>query len=278
MSSILDKYVKEISDLYNIDHDSLLKYSEKFFNKYIIGLKGARKPKYFYDEDFFTRENEASFYWAGFIAADGCAFKAKAGDVKCLVLSLAEKDLNHLLQFKKDINFEGNLHKSITKHSINNPKWHDSIKYTVCINSTKIFESLSKFNIIPRKTKIYTFPEWLIKHPLVNHFMRGYNDGDGSFYCNKSRDRINFELRGTKEFLDVYLSILESQFDIPSRNTVTTPDSTSKIKISSKYYVPQIVDFLYKDATVFLERKREIAMRAKTVNKVRKRYTFRKKL
>jgi hypothetical protein len=224
--------------------------------------------KYSCDHYFFSRDNEESFYWAGFIAADGCAYGKKTS--KTLTLTLAEKDSLHLLCFKNNINYDGPIYKSITKHSQKNPKWNDSTKESLCISSSQIFQDLKRFNITPNKTKIYTFPEWLVNHSLIHHFMRGYVDGDGSFFEDKSRGRICFELRGTKEFLDIYKNILESKLDMQSRTTVTTPDSTSKIKYYSKHLVPQIVDFLYQDATIYLSRKHKIAMKSKEVKTSKK--------
>jgi hypothetical protein len=228
-----------------------------------------RKKKYSCDEDFFLKDNELSFYWAGFIAADGCSFKKKFSEHFLLSIGLSEKDKNHLLKFKDHIQYTGPLRESTTKHSLTNPNWKDCKKNTISINSNKICNDLKRFNVVQRKTKIYTFPEWLKNHPLVHHYMRGYNDGDGSFFYDKPRDRICFELRGTKEFLEVYLEILKNH--IKCKATVTTPDSTSKIKLSGKNMMPSLVDFLYKDASIFLERKYDIAKLAKDIKIERKR-------
>jgi hypothetical protein len=228
--------------------------------------------KYSCNDNFFSNDNEQSFYWSGFIAADGCVFER--GHSKTLHLNLSENDLEHLLKFKNIIEFNGIINTSIARHSLKNPKWHDSIKKSIVISSQQIFEDLKRFNVVPNKTKIYTFPGWLINHPLVNHFMRGYVDGDGSWFEDIKRGRICFELRGNKDFLQDYKSILETALDIKSRVTVTTPDSTSKIKYYGKHLVPQLVDFLYKDATVYLQRKYDIAMKSKDVKKERKRYEY----
>lgn len=265
---IKNDLLKSISEKYNIDYSELL-----------VELKSLTKirtvlSKRTCDHYFFSRDNEESFYWAGFLAADGCVYKKC--NSKQLILSLSEKDKDHLLKFKRQINFDGKINRSVTKHSLTNSKWKDSIKSTLTISSSQIFEDLKRFNIVPNKTKIYSFPEWLISHPLVNHYMRGYVDGDGSFFYDQKRDRVCFELRGNKDFLITYKSILESNFDIQSNNTVTIPDSTSKIKYYGKWLVPQIFDFLYQDATVFLERKYDIAIKSKQISKKRARYSYKK--
>jgi hypothetical protein len=241
-----------IAKKYNISYEFLLEDLNNIRHYKTV------KSKYSCDHHFFSRDNEQSFYWAGFIAADGCVHK-RSHDSKQLIISLSEKDIAHLQLFKSHINFDGPISSSITRHSLNNPKWHDSNKNTISISSMQIFDDMKRFDIVPAKTHIYTFPQWLADHKLVNHFMRGYVDGDGSFYADSKRGRVCFELRGTYEFLHTYRDVLEAGAGIKSKVHVTTPDSTSKIKYSGKKLMPQIVDFLYRDATIYLERKRQKA-------------------
>jgi hypothetical protein len=147
---IKNDLLKSISEKFNIPHNDLI-YELNLINK-----TRNTKSKYSCDHNFFSRDNELSFYWAGFIAADGCAFKK--GESKTLTISLSEKDIKHLEMFKDHIRFDGVISNSITKHSKNNPKWNDSIKRTISISSSQIFEDLKRFNINPNKTKIYQFP------------------------------------------------------------------------------------------------------------------------
>jgi len=217
--------------------------------------------KYSCDDLFFSQENEKSFYWAGFIAADGCVFQR--GNNKQLIISLSEKDIDHLIVFKNDIKFNGKIYTTIAKHNLTNPKWNNSVKKGIRITSSQIFEDLKQFNIIPNKTKTYSFPKWLESHELVNHFMRGYIDGDGSFFIDNNRSRICFELRGNCNFLASFQKIIENSLKQKTKVSITTPDSTSKIKYNGKKIVPQIVDFIYKNAVTYLPRKYEISQKSK---------------
>lgn len=251
---IKNDLLKNIAKKYNISYEALEEELNNLTNTRTVN------SKYYCDHRFFSRDTEESFYWAGFIAADGCVYKKNKN--RRLIISLAEKDQKHLECFKRQIQFDGPISKSITKHSHKNSNWKDSVKLTVSVSSSQFFEDLKRFNIIPAKTHVYTFPEWLIDHKYVNHFMRGYSDGDGSFFHDKTRPRVCFELRGTKEFLTIYKEILENNFAIKSQVKVTTPDSTSKIKYYGKKIVPQITNFLYKEATTMLDRKYLIAKKS----------------
>jgi hypothetical protein len=249
---IKNELLRSISDTYNIPYDLLVEELNQ------IKTTQIAKSKYSCDHSFFSRDNEQSFYWAGFVAADGCVFKR--GNSTTLNVSLSEKDLDHLKRFKLDLNFDGKITRSVTKHSLTNPNWNDSIKRGISISSFQMFQDLKRFNINPNKTKVYTFPFWLENHPLVNHFMRGYADGDGSFFDDIQRKRICFELRGNFDFLVIYKRILDKNLDFDIKNKVTTPDSTSKIKYYGKKNMPSLIRFLYKDANVYLKRKFDIAI------------------
>jgi hypothetical protein len=208
------------------------------------------------NDDFFTQETETTFYWAGFIAADGCVKKDKRynGSYK-LAIQLAINDILHLEKFKNDINFEGKMYYRTKKYK----KYNDSHQVSIEITSKKIFDDLAKFNIIPNKTKIYTFPEWLINHPFVHHFMRGYFDGDGSIYMNSSSKQLNITLCGTKKFLLIYRNILEQKCSLNYRNKdIPQRRNIGILTYGGNNKVPNIMSFLYKDATIYLERKKDI--------------------
>ena len=135
------------------------------------------------------------------------------------------------------------------------------------ITSKEIFDDLSRFNIVPRKSLIYTFPEWLINHKYVNHFMRGYFDGDGSFYVinkNKETPQVGFSLRGTQDFLKTYRSIFESNHLVKEREKdIRINSGIGVLEYGGNKVVNNIKDFLYKDSNVCLERKRSIVAHLK---------------
>lgn len=209
---------------------------------------------YSYNENIFKEESERSFYLAGFIAADGCLFNNKKTNEYVLRIDLALADEQFLIEINKLFNSNKVLNSS-----------HRGKSKVLVFNSKNMFDDLKKFNIVPRKSLIYTFPKWLINHPLVNHFMRGYNDGDGSFYLknNDQWNNVYFELSGTKEFLIIYKNILENMCNLYCKNEVRKRNdkSISRLNYSGKA-LSSIVYFLYKDATIFLPRKKEIAFKS----------------
>ena len=263
---VLRKWKKEI----NIDklissyknHQSIRKVAEELkispetarYNLKQLGV--LNKPiRYSWNDNYFSEDNMESFYWAGFIAADGC-IKFKNKKYKQLSIDLSQKDHDHLKKLKQSIVFDGPIHK-ISSGRID--------KSEMTISSDKIFDDLVRFNIVPRKSLIYTFPKWLKKHELVNHFMRGYFDGDGSFYTSlgkgKKIPQLYFSLRGTKEFLTEYKNILEINCNI--KKNINKPRYNCGIHIleyGGNLSAKSIADFIYKDSkqNTRLERKYNI--------------------
>lgn len=229
-----------------------------------LNISKPNKNRYSCDEEFFSKTDEHSFYVAGFYAADGCVmFKRKTDSEPCIVyMALGIKDADHFEKIKNTMTAQHPLSTKVVKNSFINPAWKDSEEKELRITSRQMCRDLAKFNIVPRKTHIYTFPEWLIDHPLVNHFMRGYFDGDGSFYIqdkNKEVPQICFNLRGTLPFLYNYRSILERECTLNKRvKDVRTNNGIGVLEYGGNGIVGKIVKFLYKDATIYLDRKYQI--------------------
>lgn len=223
-----------------------------------LGIAVNKPVRYSFDERFFTKDAEEVFYWAGFIAADGCL--KKHGNSDALDIALSSKDEYHLELFKRDINSTHPIHKSIIKNSKHNSKWNDSEKVEIRVLSKYLPEDLARFNITQRKTHTYTFPEWLIEHSMVNHFMRGYFDGDGSWFIGSSRKtpQVFFSLRGTVGFLKTYRSILE-KYGLQQRDKdPRINNGIGVLEYGGNGVAVKIRDFLYRDANVYMERKYNI--------------------
>ena len=215
------------------------------------------KRKYNCNDNFFSEDNELSFYVAGFIAADGCVQVNKGcSKVSAIDIKLSKNDQEHL----ENINNVLGSNRPIKNYE---NKWSGAS--LLRITSDKMCQDLSeKFNIVPNKSKTYIFPNLVKQHELVNHFMRGYFDGDGSFYIQKqSNEKVCFGLRGTDSFLTDYRSILEKQCDFSMRyNKMPVSGGCCQLAYGGNRNIIKISNFLYNDATIFLNRKKEVALKA----------------
>jgi hypothetical protein len=88
--------------------------------------------------------------------------------------------------------------------------------------------------------------------------MRGYFDGDGSWFVGPSKktDQLFFALRGTSEFLTVYRSILEDKCGLPERSKdIRINSGIGVLEYGGNGVASKIRDFLYRDAVTFMQRK-----------------------
>jgi transposase len=247
--------IREVGKHFNMSHERArrLLHKYKLCNEAVI---------YMCNDNFFSLDDQGSFYWAGFLAADGCVLDINSS--KMVTLALAKKDRDHIKKFKAIIGANNPIHNHLVKNSKRNSNWNDTWKSEIKITSNRLCDDLFRFNVVPRKSKTYTFPEWLVGHDLVHHFMRGYFDGDGSFFLSKPKGgrtikQVHFNLRGTTEFLETYRSILERECGLSERTKVIrTNNGIGALEYGGNIVVGKIARFLYKNADIYLDRKRNV--------------------
>jgi hypothetical protein len=251
---------KLIAEKYDVWPSTIIYYCKKF------DVKTTPKIRYSCNEYIFSADTEESFYLAGFIAADGCIVQHKSNVPNCISICLAKKDEGHLLKLKNLLQFTGPIKTSVAKHSKINTNWNDVQQCKIDIYSKQMINDLKRFGIGPQKSLTYAMPNWIINHPLVHHFMRGYNDGDGSFYINKEKrmtkkfgirecTKFVFSLRGTNEFLISYHLILLRKANLFSTTTPKFNNGIDMLRFSGNGQVKKIVEFLYNNAHIYLDRK-----------------------
>ena len=209
----------------------------------------------------------SNFYWAGFLAADGCISSRKDYKSKLLELELGEKDLDHLLKFKEHIKSNHPIKERTVENSKRNLKWNDCKTNRIRICNYDLCSSLERFNIVPAKTKIYEFPEWLIDHPLVHHFMRGYFDGDGCISKNSAlnrKDDYKINIIATEKFLITFSEIICKNLNITNNSIVfNKTNNMNYLCYGGNLLVDKVCSYLYKDAKVFLKRKFDLWQKCK---------------
>lgn len=245
--------IKAVAAYYNASRSTM----ERFFRRQNIPYIKVHKNNF--NEKFFGEDNELSFYLAGFIAADGNIGHKKC----CLSIGLSEKDKSFLKKVAKLINFKGKLHRQLVFNNKRNSNWKDTVNYVLKCSSKTIINDLKKFNIVPRKTKIYKMPEWLLIHPLVHHFMRGYFDGDGHVGIRNIKKKIGFtkKLRfsicGNLNFIEQYQQILEKKCQLKNNKINQKKATLYAIEYCGNIVVGKIFKYLYNNSTFCLNRKKD---------------------
>jgi hypothetical protein len=219
-----------------------------------------KKQWYSFNQEYFEKiDTEDKAYFLGFIVADGCI------NDRVNEITITQKETEILYKFKSYINSDGNIHTH---------KNRNISSFTITSKKTK--KDLENLGITPRKSRVIKYPK--IQENLQNHFMRGVFDGDGCITLRTDRrdgnQRGQFNIcSGSKDFIKEFYDRLVKYCNLSGKNKIRNPIGT--------YYVvdwgglsdiEKIHDFLYRDATVFLERKKETFDKVVSITKTKTKY------
>ena len=214
----------------------------------LIRSNKINSRKYTVQHDYFNKiDNERKAYWLGFLYADG--YITRNRKQKFVGVTQHEKDLKHIEQFRTDLSATYSIgHYISTGYGVESPYCR------LLMTSDQMFDDLQSKGVLLRKSLILTFPnENIVSASLIHHFIRGYFDGDGSF--SKSSDGgFQVNILGTKEFLQRlahYIGFPDAYMSQRHKND----KNNWGIEIGGRLHVITIGDYMYKDATIYLERK-----------------------
>ena len=220
------------------------------------------RRKYNVNDSYFEKiDTEHKAYWLGFIYADG--FINTTEDV--IGISLSKEDINHLEKFKDDVEFTGPIHNYKGKGFI-------EIDYVrIVIRSKQMKQNLISLGVYENKTDILKFPTLnQVPKELIYHFIRGYIDGDGSItygHIQKNGNKnYSIKITGTLDIIQSIQHVLNTNVKLEQRYPDRNTDNWS-LTIGGNKQVERILDLLYGNANVFLDRKynRYIELKQQTV-------------
>ena len=202
--------------------------------------------KYNFDEHYFDLiDCQEKAYWLGFFAADGYNHRSRG----CIEFRLHKQDKEILEKFKSYI-------KS------NNPI--GLYKNTYCnlsLYSQHLCNKLAEYGLGQAKTYTLQLPK--LEDSLMQHFIRGYYDGDGCFSVIKRSDRKNinsriyqFNITGMEAPLLTIQQYIVDNANVV-KNSLKKRKSTVAVTIhySGKLVCKRILDYLYNNANIYLQRK-----------------------
>lgn len=171
-------------------------------------------------------------------------------------MQLQEKDIEILEKFKSDLGIESSIIYDKRKNST-----CCSVEFT----DEQIYNDLSKYNIVPRKTYIINhIPYELIPKKFLKSYALGLFDGDGCLSCSK-----NFSTDVTLSYTAYHKEEVEDFQKII--NLVCNTDKYNKNFFTSAWHcqwrgriqVLKILNILYKDNPRFLKRKHDLYLALK---------------
>lgn len=222
-------------------------YKQETFQKKlkVLGYKSERKYKLNYNRDKFKEiKTEEDAYILGFILADGYINER----VNMLRIKLQEKDLDILEKicdyFEMDYSFIKYEFHNITGNK----------QYYLSIYDKEIIDRLKSYGLYQHKS-FKEVPYYNIDKSLVRHYIRGIWDGDG--YIRKDLKSIG--VCGSKETLDFINNTLLNNLELIFSSSFKGVKPHSDINLWRIDYhgknVDKILNYLYKDSTIYLNRK-----------------------
>lgn len=190
---------------------------------------------------FDSIDNEHAAYWLGFLFADGNT------NGRSLNVALKGSDYSHLVKLSSFLGSTRPVRQFIEgKYA----------KTSIQVTDQHLFDRLREIGITPFKEHPFLAINSIAKG-LEHHFIRGVWDGDG-FAAKNPQNGIGF--CGQKNLM------LWIQETIAAATNDTSTRKITKHQISYIYYLRYsgrrvsmpVYDYMFQDATVWLERKRKV--------------------
>lgn len=259
---------KEIEDIKNcyINGDSSVVIGKKYNVSYKTILRLLHNSnieinqkrfvrKYTLNEEYFDKiDTQNKAYILGFLYADGHNGISKG----TLTMSLQEDDFDILDKIRIELNSNKPL-EYLDYSNKNDYGYHYKNQYRLNVFSKHLCLSLLNLGMESNKSLTLKFPE--IPSEFLSHFIRGYFDGDGS-YCGHITQNGKFQplltFTSTNDFCISLKNIISKELNISCGNIYDASchnGITKVLSISGKNQVKIVLDWLYKDADMYLKRK-----------------------
>lgn len=208
------------------------------------------KSKYTFKNERYLEniDCEKKAYFLGLIFADG----SLNNKLCTLQVALVQDDDYILKNLCNEVYLDRNLRVIYPK------KPTHKIQSQMTITSKLFYNDLLKYNLNQNKSKIGQWVnERLIPKELISHFIRGYFDGDGCIYHNKSNGDKTISFTGNSIFIENLRRFLVTELDLRKGNISKRHKDGNSVTLSfgGLKQIAKIKEFLYKDSTIYLERK-----------------------
>lgn len=185
-----------------------------------------------------------SCYWLGVMYTDGYISTSRLY-TDYFGLGVQESDKEWLEKFKKFLQYNGDIHH----YKVGDSGYKPGSPYVrLLIGNSKIVQDLRQLGVVEHKTtKINKLPDV----PYLDDFIRGVVDGDGSL----RKTAPDLRICGNYDFLVAIGEYLGYPYKL-------YPDKTIYDLAYNREYSRILEKRLYKNASVFLDRKYQIAKRS----------------
>ena len=212
-----------------------------------------------HDDYFDIIDSEVKAYILGFITADGCNY----GDGR-VKIDLSLDDLDILVKIRDCLGVENDILTYEQPDKIFNGKAYPSkTQKRLNIWNKNICEQLIDKGCVKDKSKYLIFTnEDKVPKELYRHYIRGYFDGNGhlGYWIDNKRTghkKFNMSVTSTVNFCEKIKDIFsefDCQPDLRSR-WMERNNNNATVSLCGNRVIGRVCDWMYSDATIYLERK-----------------------
>lgn len=188
-------------------------------------------------------------YWVGFLLADGCIATRKGlkKDYHSVVLGLKGGDVAHIEKFRVFLKSSAKISEKYQETN-----YGTVFVASITVTNQELCNRLADYGVIPRKTYLNVGCDPRLKYSP--DFWRGVVDGDGTVALGKKSPLIR--LGGSKNLIEDFSDLCHYLTDF--RPNVGNCRSIKVTGLSS-FRAAKIIEWLYYDGCVALDRKLESA-------------------
>lgn len=199
-------------------------------------------------EDFFECiDTEEKAYFLGLMITDGNVFKANDHRAS-ISFTLDDADAYLLEYWRQCVNAT-----TVISHDGRGCSQH-------ALRSLKMANDLAKYGVVPRKT-LHAYLPTIEDESQMRHLIRGLIDGDGGIYAylpdNSTKYRHKITLCGTRALMEGVVEYITPVLQLSFKPKVYSYSNRplSEFRVSNVQDMNKLGDWLYKGATVYMDRK-----------------------
>lgn len=229
-------------------HTLILDFFDKNHIKKIDRKQLIRKFKNIKLDYFDNIDSEEKAYFLGLLYADGCNEISKNSSSISINLQEEDKEILEKLSF---VILQENALKFL---DLSKRKKKNQWRLRICNKS--MCQKLFNLGCVSAKSLTLSWPNWLNDSELQRHFIRGYFDGDGSINCNEDNyNAYKFSIVSTLNFCQNVDRVINEQLKIHFCYDYNKNGITTTISVNGNRQILELMNWLYKDATIYFSRK-----------------------
>lgn len=200
-------------------------------------------------EDFFDEiDTEEKAYFLGLMISDGNVFNDETGRQASISITLDSNDEYILNAFRDALGASTSIS-------------HDGRGCSqIAVRSNKLAESLAHYGVVPRKSHVTYLPLNIPKE-MFSHLIRGIFDGDGSIQAHQHGTRFlhGFGFCGSHRLMQDIVDFFQKYLKLMGAIAVYDykGKELSEFKLQTVQDMYTFGEWMYKDASIYLKRKRD---------------------